>query len=225
MSKKNSKIKNKIDDDLEDEEEEEEEKEEKPPKAKKNVSTKKISLVGRKSKQAKVESEGNGMEDDDVDEMFDTKQPIDEQMSPNEGQDSKDKLPQETRPVQPSTKVESRKSLFVNDNKPQTKTDTLTRQFSNPPQEMTISRGASLEEEKSKAKENKEPSSKIATQSGQKSPLADRLAKFKLQPVREFYEERLTPILLEGLKEVGRQRPEDPVKFLGEYLINFNAKK
>ena len=38
-------------------------------------------------------------------------------------------------------------------------------------------------------------------------------------PVREYYEKSLTPILLEGLKELGRKRPQNPVKFLGEFLL------
>ena len=35
----------------------------------------------------------------------------------------------------------------------------------------------------------------------------------------EYYEKSLTPILLEGLKELGRKRPQNPVKFLGEFLL------
>ena len=38
-------------------------------------------------------------------------------------------------------------------------------------------------------------------------------------PVREYYEKSLTPILLEGLKELGRKRPDNPVKFLGVFLL------
>ena len=219
MSKKFSQIDDQpIDDDMEDEEEEEE-----VPKKKKKPNTKKVGLAGRKSKPAKIESAENDMQDDD-DEVFDTNQAVDEQNDQQSNQNTKDQLQLDAPQIPAEPNAESKKSLFADNNKPQTKTGMLSKQLSNQPKEITISRGGTLEDQISKVKENQEPVAKTTSQNGEKGSLADRLAKFKMQPVREYYEEKLTPILLEGLKEVGRQRPDNPVKFLGEYLINFNAK-
>ncbi|KAM3135389.1 hypothetical protein pb186bvf_012554 [Paramecium bursaria] len=43
--------------------------------------------------------------------------------------------------------------------------------------------------------------------------------KFQALPLRDYFDAKLSAVLLEGLKEIGRQRPENPTKFLGEYLI------
>ncbi|CAH6722754.1 hypothetical protein CLIB1444_11S00386 [[Candida] jaroonii] len=37
--------------------------------------------------------------------------------------------------------------------------------------------------------------------------------------VRKYLNKTLTVHLLEGLKEVGKRKPEDPLKWLGEFLI------
>lgn len=37
--------------------------------------------------------------------------------------------------------------------------------------------------------------------------------------VRQYLNQHLTLHLLAGLKEVGRAKPEDPLRWLGEYLI------
>lgn len=37
--------------------------------------------------------------------------------------------------------------------------------------------------------------------------------------VRKYLNKTLTVHLLDGLKEVGKQKPEDPLKWLGEFLI------
>ncbi|CAK9441702.1 uncharacterized protein LODBEIA_P55700 [Lodderomyces beijingensis] len=37
--------------------------------------------------------------------------------------------------------------------------------------------------------------------------------------VRRYLNKHLTKHLLDGLKEVGRHKPEDPLKYLGEFLI------
>ncbi|EGW32207.1 uncharacterized protein SPAPADRAFT_61290 [Spathaspora passalidarum NRRL Y-27907] len=38
--------------------------------------------------------------------------------------------------------------------------------------------------------------------------------------VRRYLNEHLTKHLLEGLKEVSQAKPEDPLRYLGEFLIN-----
>ena len=45
------------------------------------------------------------------------------------------------------------------------------------------------------------------------------IARFNALSIREYYQDSLTPVLLEGLKEIGVQRPENPIEFLGNYLL------
>eukprot|EP01016_Furgasonia_blochmanni_P036556 TRINITY_DN418_c0_g1_i2.p3 TRINITY_DN418_c0_g1~~TRINITY_DN418_c0_g1_i2.p3 ORF type:complete len:172 (+),score=23.84 TRINITY_DN418_c0_g1_i2:705-1220(+) len=55
---------------------------------------------------------------------------------------------------------------------------------------------------------------------GDREPQSDkRLGKFQSVPLREYYDQTVTKILLEGLKEIGKQRPDNPVRFLGQYLL------
>ena len=44
-------------------------------------------------------------------------------------------------------------------------------------------------------------------------------------PVREYYEKSLTPVLLQGLKELGRKRPSNPIRFLGNFLLENDPEK
>ena len=46
------------------------------------------------------------------------------------------------------------------------------------------------------------------------------IARFQALSIREYYEKSLTTVLLEGLKEVGMKRPENPIEFLGKYLLD-----
>ena len=43
--------------------------------------------------------------------------------------------------------------------------------------------------------------------------------------LREFSKESLTSILLEGMKELGRKRPTNPIRFLGNYLLKNDPEK
>lgn len=38
-------------------------------------------------------------------------------------------------------------------------------------------------------------------------------------PARIYLNEKITPYLLEGLKDIAREQPQNPLKVLGEYLI------
>lgn len=38
--------------------------------------------------------------------------------------------------------------------------------------------------------------------------------------VRQYLNQHLTKHLLDGLKQVGHEKPDDPLLFLGEYLIS-----
>ncbi|CAD8163128.1 unnamed protein product [Paramecium pentaurelia] len=52
-----------------------------------------------------------------------------------------------------------------------------------------------------------------------------QIPKFQSLPLRDYFDNNLSAILLEGLKEVGRQRPENPIRFLGEYLLEQDKQK
>ncbi|CAD8154261.1 unnamed protein product [Paramecium octaurelia] len=52
-----------------------------------------------------------------------------------------------------------------------------------------------------------------------------QIPKFQSLPLRDYFDNKLSAILLEGLKEIGRQRPENPIRFLGEYLLEQDKQK
>lgn len=39
-------------------------------------------------------------------------------------------------------------------------------------------------------------------------------------PARKYLDNSLNPELLNGLREIAKKRPKDPVKWLGKYLVN-----
>ncbi|RUO98914.1 Dpy-30 motif-domain-containing protein, partial [Jimgerdemannia flammicorona] len=39
-------------------------------------------------------------------------------------------------------------------------------------------------------------------------------------PVRSYLDETVVPVLLEGMKVLVKERPENPLEYLGQYLIN-----
>lgn len=39
-------------------------------------------------------------------------------------------------------------------------------------------------------------------------------------PARKYLDNSLNPVLLNGLREVAKKRPKDPVKWLGKYLVS-----
>ncbi|CAA21425.1 Set1C complex and Lid2 complex subunit, Dpy-30 domain Sdc1 [Schizosaccharomyces pombe] len=42
-------------------------------------------------------------------------------------------------------------------------------------------------------------------------------------PARQYLNEKVTPVLLEGMKILARDRPENPLQFLGQFLLDANA--
>ncbi|EIE22658.1 Dpy-30-domain-containing protein [Coccomyxa subellipsoidea C-169] len=57
---------------------------------------------------------------------------------------------------------------------------------------------------------------------------ADKAAKptdLKSLNVRQYLEATVVQVLMKGMQEVVRQRPDDPLEFLGQYLLKHNPKK
>ena len=44
-------------------------------------------------------------------------------------------------------------------------------------------------------------------------------------PIRSYLDQTVVPVLLQGLSELSNERPEDPVAFLGDYLLKNNPNK
>jgi len=44
-------------------------------------------------------------------------------------------------------------------------------------------------------------------------------------PIRAYLDNTVVPILLQGLSELSQERPEDPIDFLGNYLIKNNPNR
>mmetsp|Transcript_17215 Transcript_17215/g.15094 ORF Transcript_17215/g.15094 Transcript_17215/m.15094 type:complete len:111 (+) Transcript_17215:70-402(+) len=50
--------------------------------------------------------------------------------------------------------------------------------------------------------------------------------KFQSVSLREYYDStNLTLVLTKGLEELGRQRPQNPIKFLGSFLLENDPEK
>jgi protein dpy-30 len=50
-------------------------------------------------------------------------------------------------------------------------------------------------------------------------------ASAKAMPSRQYLESSVVPILMQGMQELAKERPEDPVQYLAAYLIKHNPKK
>ena len=44
-------------------------------------------------------------------------------------------------------------------------------------------------------------------------------------PIRSYLDQTVVPVLLQGLAELASERPDDPVAFLGDYLLKNNPNK
>ena len=47
----------------------------------------------------------------------------------------------------------------------------------------------------------------------------------KAVPTRQYLESTVVPILMQGMQELTKERPDDPVQYLAAYLIKHNPKK
>jgi len=46
---------------------------------------------------------------------------------------------------------------------------------------------------------------------------------FQSLPIRAYLDQSVVPVLLQGLSELAKQRPSNPVKWLGDYLIQHSS--
>lgn len=54
---------------------------------------------------------------------------------------------------------------------------------------------------------------------GEKLPSADAL------PIRAYLDQTVVPVLLQALAEVAKERPENPIEFVGQYLLKNNPER
>lgn len=47
----------------------------------------------------------------------------------------------------------------------------------------------------------------------------------KAVPARQYLESTVVPTLMQGMQELAKERPDDPVQYLAAYLIKHNPKK
>eukprot|EP01025_Chloroclados_australasicus_P055425 TRINITY_DN6707_c0_g2_i1.p2 TRINITY_DN6707_c0_g2~~TRINITY_DN6707_c0_g2_i1.p2 ORF type:complete len:183 (+),score=22.19 TRINITY_DN6707_c0_g2_i1:161-709(+) len=50
-------------------------------------------------------------------------------------------------------------------------------------------------------------------------------ANAKAANVRQYLEQTVVPLLLQGMQELAKERPEDPVEYLAAYMLKHNPKK
>eukprot|EP00345_Euplotes_harpa_P008784 CAMPEP_0168352810 /NCGR_PEP_ID=MMETSP0213-20121227/22818_1 /TAXON_ID=151035 /ORGANISM="Euplotes harpa, Strain FSP1.4" /LENGTH=71 /DNA_ID=CAMNT_0008364183 /DNA_START=30 /DNA_END=245 /DNA_ORIENTATION=+ len=70
----------------------------------------------------------------------------------------------------------------------------------------------------------------MADRKGESSKLNDDVKQEKENPaaslpIRSYLDSTVVPILLQGLSELSQERPEDPIDFLGNYLIKNNPNR
>jgi len=58
-----------------------------------------------------------------------------------------------------------------------------------------------------------------------KKPELDEQPNLKALPVRAYLDQTVVPLLLQGMSELVKVRPENPVEWLATYLINNNPNK
>ncbi|KAG9065383.1 hypothetical protein KI688_002708 [Linnemannia hyalina] len=63
--------------------------------------------------------------------------------------------------------------------------------------------------------------STASSATGVTNPLAD-LSKAELvaMPIRGYLDQAVLPVLLEGMKQLAKERPQNPLEYLGHYLLN-----
>lgn len=44
-------------------------------------------------------------------------------------------------------------------------------------------------------------------------------------PIRAYLDQTVVPILLQALSEVAKERPENPIEFVGKYLLENNPER
>lgn len=62
-------------------------------------------------------------------------------------------------------------------------------------------------------------------QSEQNSMNTDGKSNLKSLPVRAYLDQTVVPLLLQGMSELVKVRPDQPVEWLAQYLLNNNPNK
>ncbi|KAJ9443161.1 Dosage compensation protein dpy-30 [Diplonema papillatum] len=57
------------------------------------------------------------------------------------------------------------------------------------------------------------------------SPATEHAQQLAALPLRSYLDETVVPVLLQGLAALTRERPENPIDFLGNYLLKHNPRK
>ncbi|KAF4678365.1 COMPASS (complex proteins associated with Set1p) component [Perkinsus chesapeaki] len=85
-----------------------------------------------------------------------------------------------------------------------------------------------VNEEKSDAPEEGKseayPNGKVAAEIERAAEEPSPMPKPQQLPLRQWLEETVAPVLVPALDAVARERPEDPVTFVAEYLLKHNPK-
>ncbi|WIA17301.1 hypothetical protein OEZ85_014168 [Tetradesmus obliquus] len=73
---------------------------------------------------------------------------------------------------------------------------------------------------------SKEPSTQDNVKAAEKAAvnIQKRLTSHAL-PIRQYLESTVVPLLMQGLQSLCKERPEDPVEYLANYLLQHNPKK
>ncbi|KAI1316430.1 hypothetical protein EDD11_009993 [Mortierella claussenii] len=63
--------------------------------------------------------------------------------------------------------------------------------------------------------------STVSSAAGVTNPLAGlSKAEIAAMPIRPYLDQTVLPVLLEGMKQLAKERPQSPLEYLGHYLLN-----
>ncbi|KAM3136554.1 Protein dpy-30 [Paramecium bursaria] len=53
----------------------------------------------------------------------------------------------------------------------------------------------------------------------------EKRAQLQQLPIRNYLDQTVVPILLQAMTQVAKERPENPIEFVANYLLNNNPEK
>ncbi|KAF9172563.1 hypothetical protein BGX21_001568 [Mortierella sp. AD011] len=63
--------------------------------------------------------------------------------------------------------------------------------------------------------------STTSSSAGNANPLAGlSRSEIAAMPIRPYLDQTVLPVLLEGMKQLAKERPQNPLEYLGHYLLN-----